>query len=52
MARFGEHESLEEQTAHEFSDIDFIRIVSGKIRRNAGIKELLWNIGDMFVVIW
>lgn len=31
--------------------MEFLRIVSGKIRRGASIKERLRNIGDMFIVL-
>lgn len=48
MVRFGEAQSLEEEIAKEFSDVKFIRIHSGKIRRDASLGEWLRNIADLF----
>lgn len=51
LAWFGEANSLEEQTSKEFPDVQFIRIVSGKIRRGANASEWIKNIWDMVAVI-
>ncbi|MBP6910039.1 hypothetical protein KBC03_00325 [Patescibacteria group bacterium] len=52
LVRLGERGGLEESVAGEFGDVEFIRIVSGKIRRGASLTERIRNIGDMFVVVW
>ena len=49
LVRFGERGSLEEETAGEFTDVKFVYIHSGKIRRRASAGELIRNIRDLFV---
>lgn len=48
MVRFGERGSLEEEVTKEFSDVKFIHIHSGKIRRDSSLGEWLRNIADLF----
>ena len=52
LVRLGERGGLEESVAAQLSDVEFVRIVSGKIRRGASLTERVRNIGDMFVVVW
>lgn len=47
LVRFGEKWSLEEHVAKEFSDVKFVPIVSGKLRRSPSWKELAKNMYDL-----
>ncbi len=50
--RFGENHSLEKTQANMLSQVQFISISSGKLRRKPSFKEFIQNILDIFKFIW
>ena len=47
LVRFGERHSLEARVCKEFSDVQFLPIVSGKLRRSPSATDFIRNIADL-----
>ena len=46
LFRFGEHNSLEQKTCHQFAEVTFISIPAGKLRRYRTPQAIRHNIRD------